>query len=162
MSIFSETTNKILYVICHQPNCLRFFLAEMKKYIIEASLEYGLLFSPHELDVFIGILIVTTFNVRTSERDYWSTNPLLECPIVRSAMSRNRFPEIKSGLKCSKRADENKKDPAWRVRAILEMFSSNIKSFGFFETAFTADEMMIKFYVYDSKNLFEINQFALV
>lgn len=118
----------------------------MKKYIIDASGEIGLQISLPELDIFIGIIILTTFYSRTSEKDYWSTDPLLECPIVRSAMSRARFLELKRGLKCSKTIDKSSNDFAWRVRALLTMFNINIKRFGFYQTAISADEMMVKFY----------------
>lgn len=61
-------------------------------------------------------------------------------------MSRNRFLKIKTNLKFSKKDEENSSDPAWRVRKIFELFKTNIKRFGFFQTAISADEMMIKFY----------------
>jgi len=47
-------------------------------------------------------------------------------------------------LKCSKQSDKNQDDPVWRIRAVLEIFRKNIKTFQFFETA--VDEMMVKFY----------------
>ncbi|XP_018395966.1 PREDICTED: piggyBac transposable element-derived protein 3-like [Cyphomyrmex costatus] len=52
---------------------------------------------------------------------------------------------IKAGLKCARKADENAKDPAWRVRTIFEMFKSNVKRYGYFQTALSVDEMMVKF-----------------
>lgn len=122
-----------------------FFSKSIKEYIIEASAEKGLKFTLSEMNIFLGIIIFSTFNKRTSERDYWSTDPLLECSIVKSRMSRNRFLEIKTGLKCAKNKDENAKDPAWRVRTILEKFKSNAKCYGYFQTALSVDEMMVKF-----------------
>ncbi|XP_043480427.1 piggyBac transposable element-derived protein 3-like [Leptopilina heterotoma] len=61
-------------------------------------------------------------------------------------MSRDRFLHIKTNLKCSKVKDKNPNDAAWRVRAILDLFAKTITSFGFFETALSVDEMMVKFY----------------
>jgi len=49
-------------------------------------------------------------------------------------------------LKCSKQSDKNQDDPVWRIRALLEIFRKNIKTFQFFETAVSVDEMMVKFY----------------
>lgn len=123
-----------------------FFSKSMKQYIIEASAENNMHITLEDLNSFIAIIILSTFNKRTSEKDYWSTDPLLECPIVRTVMSRDRFLEIKRNLKCSKIKDENSKDAAWRVREILEIFKKNVKCFGFFETALSVDEMMVKFY----------------
>lgn len=100
----------------------------------------------HDLNTFLGILILTTFNQRSAIKDYWSTNPLLECPIVRSAMSRDKFLLIKRNIKYSKQLEKNPNDPAWRVRTVFEIFRKNAKHFGFFETALSVDEMMVKFY----------------
>ena len=118
----------------------------MKSYIIDASFENGLYTTLRELNAFIGIIILTTFNKRTTEKDYCLRSHLVECPIIRSTMHRDRFLQIKTNLKCSKAKDEDPNDPAWRVRVILEMFRKNIKCFGFFERALSIDEMIIKFF----------------
>jgi len=80
----------------------------------------------------------------------------LECPIIRSAMSRKNFEYIKSHIKYSKECEENAHDAAWKVRTILEILKKNIKQFGYFETAVSVDEMMIRFFgtyktIYSSK-----------
>lgn len=144
--LLKESDQKAIYNSSPVEIFEMFFSNSMKEYIVQASQENRLKISLHELEVFIGIIILTTFNERTCERDYWSTDPLLECPIVRSAMSRDNFLRIKSGLKCSKNSDKNLNDPAWRVRTLLEMFKANIKRFGFFQTALSQDEMMIKYF----------------
>lgn len=123
-----------------------FFSLGMKKHIIEASAEDGLNISVQEFNAFLGIIILSIFNKRNAIKDYWSTNPLLECPIVRSAMSRNNFWAIKGKIKYSKQSEENRDDPAWRVRAIFEMFRRNIKCLRYFQTALSVDEMMVKFF----------------
>jgi len=99
-----------------------------------------------DLDTFIGIIILSTFNKRDAIKDYWSTNPLLECPIVKSAMSRNDFCILKGGIKYSKHSDQDSSDPAWRVRKIFQIFRQNIKCFGYFQTALAVDEMMVTFF----------------
>ncbi|XP_058792563.1 piggyBac transposable element-derived protein 3-like [Phymastichus coffea] len=123
-----------------------FFCKNIKEYIIEASKFNGLDITIEELNKFVAIIILSAFNKRTSEKDYWSKNELLESPVVRSLMSLKKFLKIKSKIKCSKPTDKNKKDRAWRVRAILEIFRKNIKQFGFFQIGLSIDEMMIKFF----------------
>ena len=93
-----------------------FFTEEMKTYIIDATAENGLEMSMEE---FIGIILVTSYNIRTDQREYWSTNPFLKCEMVSSAMSRNRFLTIKSKIKYWKEGDQNQTDKAWRVRKII-------------------------------------------
>ncbi|XP_033224087.1 piggyBac transposable element-derived protein 3-like [Belonocnema kinseyi] len=61
-------------------------------------------------------------------------------------MSRNRFREIKSKIKFSKTEDANDKDKAWKVRKTLNLFRQNIQQFGFFSTALSVDEMMVRFF----------------
>ncbi|XP_066598905.1 piggyBac transposable element-derived protein 3-like [Prorops nasuta] len=123
-----------------------FFSKEMKTHIIESSAENDLHLSMSEFDTFLGIIILTIFNKRPEISDYWSTNPLLECSVVKSAMSRNRFQEIKGKIAYSKKSEQNQDDCVWRVRTIFQIFRKNLKHFGFFQTAIAVDEMMVKFF----------------
>ena len=43
-----------------------------------------------DLNTFIGI-IISSFNKRRSQRDYWSPKPFLSCEVVSSAMTRDEF-----------------------------------------------------------------------
>lgn len=123
-----------------------FFSTEMKGHIIEATVMNGYPLTVNDFDTFLGILILSTFNKRKSQRDYWSSDPLLVCEPVVSAMSRNQFEDIKSKLKLSKPEEKNDNDKAWRIREVLEMFRKNLSQFGFFSTALSIDEMMVKFH----------------
>lgn len=123
-----------------------FFSNEIKTHIIESSAENDLHLSMSELNTFLGIIILTIFNKRPEISDYWSTNPLLECSVIKSAMSRNRFQQIEGKMAYSKKSEQNQNDCAWRVRTIFEIFRKNLKHFGFFQTAIAVDEMMIKFF----------------
>lgn len=123
-----------------------FLCTEMKNYIIEASKENGLDLHIEDLNTFIGILLLSSYNSRNNLEEYWETDPLVNCSAVSSAMSRTRFKEIKSKIKCSKSADKNNNDKAWRIRQILNLFRRNIQQFGFFSTALSVDEMMVRFF----------------
>lgn len=63
-----------------------------------------------DLETFLGIIILSSFNKRKSQRDYWSSDVLLSCDIVQQAMSRSTFEEIKSHLKYSTAKDNNPGD----------------------------------------------------
>ena len=123
-----------------------FFSKDMKTYIIENTCQNGCDLSPDDFDVFLGIIILSIFNQRKSERDFWSTNKLLACHPISSAMSRNKFSAIKSKLKLSKPEVADVNDKAWRVRHVLQLFRRNASQFGFFCTALSVDEMMVKFH----------------
>ena len=98
--------------------------------------------------------IVTSFNNRKSQRDYWSTDAFISCDVISSAMSRKTFEEIKSRLKYSKAGDHDANDNAWRVRALLKLFQKNILKFGVWRTALSIDEMMAKSYARTSLKQF--------
>lgn len=123
-----------------------FFSSALKRYVIEATRENGYNFQLEELNVIIGIIIFTTYNKRSSQRDYWSKDPCLKSEIVSQAMSRNKFELIKSKLKYSKKSDKDDSDKIWRVHKILDIFKRNIMKFGIFSTAISVDEMMIRYF----------------
>ena len=54
--------------------------------------------SMEEMMQFIGLIFLSAYNIRLSERDYWSTDPDLRCDAFFTTMSRNRFFEIKAVL----------------------------------------------------------------
>lgn len=123
-----------------------FFSLEIKNYIIESTRANSYELTLDDFDIFVGIIITSIFNGRKSRKDYWSRNELLGCPAIANAMSRNKFLEIKSKIKFSKSEDKSSDDRAWRVRKIFEIFKKNILQFGFFSTALSIDEMMVKFH----------------
>jgi len=96
-----------------------FFSSEIKNYIIEASQKNGLQISVEELNTFVGILLLSSVNIRNNQYEYWEIDSLVNCTDISSAMSRNRFKEIKSKIKYSKPTDRNDIDKAWKVRQIL-------------------------------------------
>ena len=63
-----------------------FFSIELKNYIVEATKVNGYTLNLDDLNIYIGILILSSFNKRKSQKDYGSLDPLLCCKIVRSAM----------------------------------------------------------------------------
>jgi hypothetical protein len=51
-----------------------------------------------ELEVFLGILLLSGYPSLPSERDFWSCQPDLGVPLVAEVMSRDRYYQIKSFL----------------------------------------------------------------
>lgn len=123
-----------------------FFSKDLKKYIIEATLENGYVLKPEKLDKFIGILVGSIVNVKKRERDYWSQSKLLHHDMIADALSRDEFLDIKRFLKLSKRAHKDLNNKIWRVHHFVELFKINICQFGFFSSRYSIDESMIKFF----------------
>ena len=111
---------------------MNFFSKEIESYIIECTVLNGYNLTEDKLDIFMRILVLTTFNQRKTQKGYWSTDPLLACPTVSSAMSRATFMEIKSKLKMNKSEDKNDNDKVWKVRKVLQIFRKNLHQFDFF------------------------------
>ena len=131
-----------------------FFSIQIKQYIIDACKENDFDLQLQDLNTFLGIIIITFFNKRKSQRDYWSTDPFISGDVISSAMSRKTFEEIKSRLKYSKAGDHDANDNAWRIRALLKLFQRNILKFGVWRTALSIDEMMAKSYARTSLKQF--------
>ena len=58
----------------------------------------GFQISEAEMYNFLGLLLLSGYNIRTCERDYWSKSPDLACHAFAETMIRNRFQQIKSVL----------------------------------------------------------------
>lgn len=123
-----------------------FFTDDMKNHIIEATRENHFQLSKENFDKFLTIIMITIFNVRKSQRDYWSKKLILGCPIVQKIMTRNNFCEIKKHLRFYKNADRNDLDKVWKVRKLYEIFRCNISRFGFIDYNLSIDEMMVKYF----------------
>lgn len=138
----SKLSEKIKKQICQYTSVELFelfFTTEIKKHIIDATKENDLELSLEDLNTFIGILLISSYNIRKNQRDYWSNDTYLKCEAVSSAMSRNKFLLIKSKLKYwtnSDQNDRNANDKAWRVRSILNIFRQNSNSLVFFQRRF--------------------------
>jgi len=123
-----------------------FFSTDLKNYIIESTRRNDYNLTLDDLDIFLRIIIISIFDQRKSQKDYWSNRSVLACPPVVKAMNRDKFLKIKSKIKFSKSEDQNLDDRAWRVRSVLEIFKQNALQFCFFFTALSVNEMMVKFH----------------
>lgn len=81
-----------------------------------------------ELKKWFGLCTLMGIVKKTKIDDYWLTNPLLETPIFRKTMSRNRFREILLFLHFS---DDNNKpenaDRLFKVQPIINYFSKKFQ-----------------------------------
>ena len=99
-----------------------FLCNKMKEYIIDACQENGFDLQLDNLNTFIGIIMISSFNNRKFQRDYCSSDPFISCEVASSAMRRDEFDQIKLKLKYSKSKDSDTNDKGWRVRALMKLF----------------------------------------
>ena len=75
---------------------IELILHETNQYVIRDKNKLQFKLTSEELTNFIGLIFLSGYNIRLSERDYWSIDPDLRCDPFCETMSRNRFFEIKS------------------------------------------------------------------
>ncbi|XP_068993070.1 piggyBac transposable element-derived protein 4-like [Neodiprion pinetum] len=81
-----------------------------------------------ELRKWFGLAILMGIVKIARIDDYWSTNPLLDTPIFRKTMSRNRFRQILSFLHFSDNNNKpNNPDRLCKVQFIIDYFSKKFK-----------------------------------
>ena len=114
----------------------------MKNHIIEATSENHFDLCMDDLERFITIIMITSFNSRKSIRDYWSTKRILQCPVIAELMSRNKFVTIKKNIRFYKLQDTNQIDKVWKVRTLYDIFRKNCMQFGFFDYNLSIDEII--------------------
>ena len=75
---------------------IELILHETNQYVIRDKNKLQFKLTSEELADFIGLIFLSGYSIRLSERDYWSIDPDLRCDPFCETMSRNRFFEIKS------------------------------------------------------------------
>ena len=105
--------------------------------------------SVHELLQFIGILLLSGYNHRPTERAYWSVDEDLRCPLVADAMSRNRFQKLKSVIHFADNDNLTEQRMA-KVSPLYEMLNKKLQQFGILHDHLSIDESMVPYYGHHS------------
>lgn len=93
-------------------------------------------------------MIFSGYHSLPSERDYWSESEDLGVQLVKDAISRNAYLEIKCNIhfQNNSKANENKHDKAFKLRPLIDMVNKNFQRWGVFEKILSIDEMMVRYY----------------
>ncbi|XP_035216457.1 piggyBac transposable element-derived protein 3-like [Stegodyphus dumicola] len=93
-------------------------------------------------------LILSGYHTLPSERDYWAEADDLGVTIVKNAMTRNFYLELKRLLhfQDNKLHQYNKNDKSFKIRPLLEMLSKNFQKWGIFHENLSVDEMIVRYY----------------
>ena len=74
-----------------------------------------------DLERFIVIIMITIINSRKQQSDYWSNKRLLQSPIIKNLMPREKFVKIKKYITFYKLEDEDRDEKVWKVRHLQLM-----------------------------------------
>jgi len=99
-----------------------FFSSSMKNFIIEATSENNFELNGDDLEKFIVIIMITVFNSKKSQRDYWLNSRLLECNVIKELMTRDKFFEIKNKIRFYKLQEKDENDKVWKVDICMICF----------------------------------------
>lgn len=131
----------------------RFFDEQLMQLILDASNNYASILehtNPNitvdELRVFIGIMLISGYNVVSDRDDYWSTKSDMHNTMISSAMSRNRFKQICRFIHFSKESDCDPHDKMWKLRPLMKRLNQNCLINFHPEQDLSYDESMIAYF----------------
>uniref|UniRef100_A0A0L8IF49 PiggyBac transposable element-derived protein domain-containing protein n=1 Tax=Octopus bimaculoides TaxID=37653 RepID=A0A0L8IF49_OCTBM len=121
---------------------------ESVRYATECKNRPTTIISSDDIKLFIGVLLISGYHKFPAETQYWSNDEDLDLQIVKNAMSRSRFQEMKSILHfCDiNEAENNKNDRGFKVRKLIAAAQKSFMKFGIFEEHLAVDEMIVKCY----------------
>jgi Transposase IS4 len=107
---------------------------EVQTLIIDESVKYArqknntsFVLDRSDLDVFIGIMLLTGYHSLPKERMYWCRDEDVQIPYVSSKMSRNRFTEFKKFVHVADNDEINAADKNYKVRPLMDMVNSKLQ-----------------------------------
>ena len=98
-----------------------------------------------EMMQFIGLIFLSAYNIRLSERDYWSTDPDLRCDALCTTMSRNRLFEIKAVLHAANNQSLSDCLMA-KVKPLYDILNEKLKRFGVVHEDLSINEFKVPYY----------------
>ncbi|XP_039297935.1 piggyBac transposable element-derived protein 3-like [Nilaparvata lugens] len=130
-----------------------FFNEQIIETIILESTKYALfknepdpLLSPEEIEVFIGILIVTGYNTLSGKRYYWENGADVRNNLVYNSMRRDRFIQIMKYLHLADNNFPNLQDKMWKLRPFMNLLQEKFHEQFRPEQHLDFDESMIPYY----------------
>jgi hypothetical protein len=132
-----------------------FFTSELLDRVAELSNQYAMSkfglssnISGEEINIFIGILLLSGYNPVTDYEMYWSISEDCENRLVKSAMSRDRFRTIKRCFHLGSKEDRDGEVPDRykKVRFLISHMQQQFASLFVPEQNLSHDEAMIKYF----------------
>ena len=93
------------------------------------KLNHSFSLSEADLDVFLGIVLLSGYNFLPQERLYWSNDEDVGVNLVKKKMSRNRFQEIKRYLHLADNNNLIEDDNLANIRKYFDLLNRNFTHF---------------------------------
>ena len=108
----------------------------------------------HEIDTFIGIILVTGYNSRPRQRWSWSKDNDVAIPLISRSMSRKRFEDIKKFIHFADNDNFTAGDKLAKIRPLQDKVNASVQQFGLFEKDLSIDEQMVPYFGRHSAKMF--------
>ncbi|XP_029475784.1 piggyBac transposable element-derived protein 3-like [Rhinatrema bivittatum] len=107
-----------------------------------------------ELDIFVGILLLSGYNSLPRELLYWNRDEDVQQSFVSSHMTGNRFMDIKKYIHLADNDKINQNDKLYKVCAFIDALNGRLQQFVVFSEHLSIDEEMIPYYGHHSAKIF--------
>ena len=95
---------------------------------------------------FFGLLLLSGYNIRSSDRDYRSKSPDLACTVFINTMSRNKFQQIKSYLHVADNHSRGQSKMA-TITLLYDILITKLIQFGVLHQELFIDESILPYFV---------------
>lgn len=126
-------------------NMLSHLVCETNKYAKRDCNIPSFHISCEEMYNFLGLLLLSGYNLHTSERDYWSKSPDLSCRAFAETMSRNRFQQIKHVLHAADNQSLGSEKMA-KINPLYEILNQSLLMFDVIHEHLNIDESMVPYF----------------
>lgn len=130
-----------------------FFNDEVLLHIMEESRKYAIFLNfpdpkitTEELKCFLGIMIVSGYNILPGKRFFWDSGTDMCNEMVKEAMRRDRFIQIMRFLHCADNSKIDTTDKMWKLRPLITKLQSSFLKYYQPTENMNYDESMVKYY----------------
>lgn len=123
------------------------------QFLVEMSNKYAIFqncpnpeITKEEIKIFIGILIVSGYNVLPGKRFYWDSSNDMGNQLVINSMRRNRFEQILRFFHCTDNNHPDLQDKMWKLRPLISMIKKKLHENFTPEENLSFDESMVKYF----------------
>uniref|UniRef100_H2ZUM7 PiggyBac transposable element-derived protein domain-containing protein n=1 Tax=Latimeria chalumnae TaxID=7897 RepID=H2ZUM7_LATCH len=118
------------------------------------KLNHSFSLSVSNLEVFLGIILLSGYHTLPQEALYWSQDEDVGLAFISKKMSRNRFQEINRFLHLADNAKLDKSDKLAKIRPFLNIIEHNLQQFGVFSEHLSIDEQMVPYYGHHTTKMY--------
>ena len=131
-----------MFKLCFNEDVYSLITIESERYA-KQKLNHSFSLSGADLDVFLGIVLLSGYNSLHQEQLYWSNDEDVAVKLVKKKMSRNRFQKIKRYLHFDDNNNLVEDDKLAKIRKYLDLLDRNFSQLGVFSQNLSIDSAVL-------------------